>query len=220
MLIVRRELIAIDQKDFDVFAGKNHQMWVSSGLVRQQHRTTAAQIEVFALQKRLIIRGEPIADSQSVIGRELQKRIPIFGPTADVGVETAVAGGQVNIAGGVNSRRAAAHPDSAFTRRRSRSIRCPDVRSGVKKVIGDLLETGFVITDNPSVIGIGISITGITDIHDIPQQEQTAPLLLLLRIENYLTTRAIDSGPGDGSRDDYWTVRPLGAVKDVERMQA
>src|SRR5260370_7030596 len=103
-------VVTIDKEEGAIFAGLHQQVRMGAGLIRQQHRSTAPQIEVPGLILRLVGRGE-VVDNGTAWAQLDDAVTDVNAP--GIHVEGPIARREEDVTSGINRQTTAALPDAA-----------------------------------------------------------------------------------------------------------
>src|SRR6516164_5370124 len=85
-----------------------------AGLVGQEHGTPRSEVQVLCIQGTLVVGGKVIdLGEPSTGGGEFDDTVSVIAPSG-VGIECAVADGDIKVALGISRDASASHPDTAF----------------------------------------------------------------------------------------------------------
>ena len=214
--LVLPHVVAIDQVKLAFLAGRDHQVRMSAGLVRQHDDAAGGQVRVVGRQRRLVERGEVIRHAQARARQELQHGFAVGGAHRAGDGEVTVARRHVDRAGRVAG--GAAVPDAAEAAVRR------DVEGRHQ------LQRLGVVGRHPTVVEAGVTMRRPSDVDDAVEQEEPVAIQRPRRIERRSTHhRAAHVGghaaveerrAEDRVADNDGAAELLGSRREVERVQS
>src|SRR6266404_268301 len=174
-------------------------------LSRQNNHAARPEIGVVHVQNVLVEGSEPVRQRKT--RRELEHRVS----EVVVGVECAVAGGGVEVAGAVKGRRAACHPDAGQTTVR----RCV--------VDGNSGQRCRVIADEPAVIGRLVFVRRPREINHSVGKGKGRSLVLVPWVKGNRSAGRTETSvarSGYRSADRFWPGKLLIARYQIQSVQS
>src|SRR6185312_9603135 len=198
--------VAVQDVQRAVLAAADHQVLDGArGVVQHHRRATRAEVLVAGAVGDRVRRCEPGIDRKRRTELQEAVAVVVVGGRAAGDVEHAVAGDDVDIAGIIDRRSTATHPDPGLA-----GVRCGEKRPGLRQGV-----VRIRVGDHPADPGIGVLVRGPDDVDRAVGERESRALILRPRLEG-----AVAECAGEAGGDGYRRAGLLVAGEQVDRVQA